>query len=39
MEGASKSDVVKWQREDMMMESVIMEEVHDVIKGYCNVEG
>ena len=36
---AGKSDVVRWQREDVMMEPMVMKKVEDVVKGCCDVEG
>ena len=39
VEDASKSDIVGWQGEDMMMKSMVMEKVHGVVNGHCNVEG
>ena len=38
-EDVSKSNVVGRQREDMMMKSMMMEKVHGVVKGCCDVEG
>ena len=39
MENTSKSDVVRWQGNDVMMEPMVVEEVKGVIKGCCDVEG
>ena len=38
MKDVHESDVVGQQGKDIVMETMIMEEVHDIIEGSCNME-
>ena len=35
----SKGDIIRWQREYMVVESLVVQEVHGIVHGGGNVEG
>ena len=38
MEYLSKGEIIWWQGNDMMVETMVMEEIHDIVKGGGNVQ-